>query len=104
MDKSQTHSPIHDSNQPKRSSYKPPNYEIDPKERQGLTNEQAEVLYQQWGYNELPAIEIPLWWVFLEQFMGTMPYMLELAIIIAAAVSDWLDFGIIFAMVSRSIN
>lgn len=76
----------------------PIDYTVDPKEREGLTTEQAEEAYKQWGFNELPVIEIPLWWVFLEQYMGTMPYMLELAIIIAGAVEDWIDFGIIIAM------
>ena len=74
---------------------------FDPKEREGLTTDQVEELYKQWGYNELPVIEIPLWYVFFIQFTGTMPYMLELAIIIAGAVSDWPDFGIILAMVSN---
>jgi H+-transporting ATPase len=73
---------------------------VDPVEREGLTTEQAEEAYTKWGFNELPVIEIPLWWVFIEQYMGTMPYMLELAIVIAGAVQDWIDFGIIFAMVS----
>jgi magnesium-transporting ATPase (P-type) len=73
---------------------------VDPAEREGLTTEQVEELYKKWGFNELPVIEIPLWWVFLEQYMGTMPYMLELAIVIAGAVQDWIDFGIILAMVS----
>ena len=77
----------------------PLDYTVDPREREGLTTEQAEELYKQWGFNELPIIEIPLWWVFIEQYMGTMPYMLELAIIIAGAVQDWIDFGIILAMV-----
>lgn len=74
---------------------------FDPAEREGLTTEQAEEAYKKWGFNELPTIEIPLWWVFLEQYMGTMPYMLELAIIIAGAVQDWIDFGIIIAMVRQ---
>ena len=68
-------------------------------DKNGLTSEQVENLYQQYGYNELPVIEIPLWYVFIQQFMGTMPYMLELAVIISAAVQDWTDFGIILAMV-----
>jgi magnesium-transporting ATPase (P-type) len=68
-------------------------------ERTGLTSEEVENLLKQYGFNELPVIEIPLWKVFLQQFMGTMPYMLELAIIIAAATEDWTDFGIILAMV-----
>ena len=73
-------------------------------ERKGLTTDEVEKLYEQWGFNELPVIEIPLWKVFIQQFMGTMPYMLELAIIISAAVQDWPDFGIIIAMVKINIH
>jgi hypothetical protein len=76
------------------------NGEVDPSERDGLTTEQAEELYKTVGFNELPTIDIPIWWVFLEQYTGTMPYMLELAVIIAGAVEDWIDFGIIIAIVS----
>ena len=36
-------------------------------ERVGLTTAQAEALYDEWGYNELPHIEISLWWVFFVQ-------------------------------------
>ena len=67
-------------------------------ERAGLTSVQAQALIDQWGYNELPRIEIPLWWVFVRQFIGTMPIMLELACLLAAIVRDWLDFGIILLM------
>ena len=72
---------------------------VDPQERRGLSSGEAEDLQLKWGYNELPVIEVPLWRIFIQQFMGTMPYMLELAIVIAAAVEDWTDFGIILAMV-----
>jgi hypothetical protein len=44
---------------------------------QGLTSAQVEELYEKWGYNELPSVVIPLWYIFLTQFTGTMPYMLE---------------------------
>ena len=68
-------------------------------ERVGLTSEQAEELTEKWGYNELPTVIVPLWYIFFIQFTGTMPYMLELACILALAVEDWIDFAIIFAMV-----
>ena len=68
-------------------------------ERLGLSDAEAEAQYVISGYNELPVMEIPLWKVFLQQFTGTMPYMLELAIIISAAVQDFANFGIILAMV-----
>ena len=66
--------------------------------RAGLTTEQVQELYEKWGYNELPEIQISLWYMLLMQFTGTMPYMLELAAIIAIAVMDFEDFGIILAM------
>jgi magnesium-transporting ATPase (P-type) len=71
---------------------------FDPAERNGLTTEQVEELYKQWGYNELPEIKVSLWWLLFVQFTGTMPYMLELACIIALAVQDYVDFAIILAM------
>lgn len=69
-------------------------------ERKGLTNNEADELVQKWGYNELPSVEIPLWWVFVQQFMGTMPYMLELCILLAAIAQDWVDIIILLALVS----
>ena len=77
---------------------------FDPKEREGLTTEEVEILYKRWGFNELPFIETSLWWVFFLQFTGTMQYMLELAIIIAAAVQEWGVAGICLAMVCIFIS
>lgn len=71
---------------------------FNPEERAGLSNEQAEELTKQWGYNELPEIKISLYWLLFVQFTGTMPYMLELACIVALAVGDYPDFAIILAM------
>lgn len=71
---------------------------VNPEERAGLTSEQAEELYKQWGYNELPEIKVSLWWLLFVQFTGTMPYMLEIACIIALAVEDFVDFAIILCM------
>jgi magnesium-transporting ATPase (P-type) len=71
---------------------------FDESERIGLTTEQAEERYLQYGYNELPEVTVSLYWLFFVQFTGTMPYMLELACIIAIAVQDYTDFGIILAM------
>jgi magnesium-transporting ATPase (P-type) len=71
---------------------------FDPEERCGLTSEKVEELYKIHGYNELPEIKVSLWWLFLLQFTGTMPYMLELACVISIAVQDYPDFGIILGM------
>ena len=63
-----------------------------------MTTEQAEELYLTVGFNELPHIEVSLYYIFFIQFTGLMPYMLELACILALAVQDWPDFAIIFAI------
>jgi magnesium-transporting ATPase (P-type) len=65
----------------------------------GLTTPEVENLYEKWGYNELPHIVVPLWYIFFLQFTGTMPYMLELACILSLAVADYVDFAIIAAMI-----
>ena len=67
-------------------------------ERGGLSSAEAESRLRTYGFNELPTIEVPLWRVFFVQFTGTMPYMLELACIIALAVEDWVSFAIILSM------
>ena len=56
----------------------------------GLTNAEAEELYLTFGFNELPHIEVSLYYIFFIQFTGLMPYMLELACILALAVQDWI--------------
>lgn len=71
---------------------------FNPEERNGLTTDQVEELYKQWGFNELPEIKVSLWWLLFIQFTGTMPYMLELACVISLAVQDFPDFGIILGM------
>jgi magnesium-transporting ATPase (P-type) len=75
------------------------NFTVEKDDIHGLSTAQVEKLYEKYGYNELPTIEVPLWYVFLMQFTGTMPYMLELACILSLAVKDWVDFAIIFTMI-----
>jgi H+-transporting ATPase len=52
----------------------------------------------EFGKNEIPVVEKPLWKMLLDQFTGAMPFMLELCVIISASVKDWVDFGVILAM------
>ena len=75
-------------------------HHVDAETRGGLTTEQAEDLHspQKFGYNELPVVEVSKLWMFVFQFMGTMPYMLEVAAIVSAAAADWADFGILLGM------
>jgi len=76
-----------------------PTSEVALEERLGLTTEQAEAATEKYGFNELPQVVVPLWYIFFIQFTGTMPYMLELACVLSLVVEDYIDFAIIFAMV-----
>ncbi|KAJ8603845.1 hypothetical protein CTAYLR_000289 [Chrysophaeum taylorii] len=64
----------------------------------GLSSAEASARLTEFGRNEVPIEEEPLWKVFMRQFTGTMPMMLILACILSAAVEDYQDLGIIFAM------
>lgn len=73
-------------------------FAIDDAAAAGMTTEAAEKYQAEKGYNEIPAPEISKFWLFVAGFRGTMPYMLEIAIIVAAVVQDWVDVGIIAGM------
>lgn len=64
----------------------------------GLTSAEAAKLLEVYGLNEIPIIQKSLCRIFGEQFTGTMPFILEACVIIALAVQDWEDFGIIMAL------
>lgn len=62
---------------------------------QGLSSGEAAELLQKYGRNELVEKTVPRWLVFLRLFWAPMPLMLWLAIIIEAAISNFLDMGIL---------
>ena len=64
----------------------------------GLTEAEATALLYKWGPNDIPVAEKSSVALFLEQFIGTMPFILELCVVISAAVQDWPDFAVILAM------
>jgi len=66
--------------------------------KDGLTGAQAEALMKKWGRNEIPEEKEPLWKLFLSQFIGTMPAMIEAAGLLSAILGSWIDFWIIFAL------
>jgi len=64
----------------------------------GLTDEQVKQSLATFGKNEIVTPETPLWKLFLKQFIGFLPLLIELAAIVSIAVQDYTDFGIILAM------
>ncbi|KAF9113134.1 hypothetical protein BGX27_002127 [Mortierella sp. AM989] len=64
----------------------------------GLTDQEAEMRLAQWGPNELKEVKRNPLLKFLSYFTGPIAYLIEVACIISAIVKDWLDFGIILAL------
>ncbi|KAI9233629.1 MAG: H(+)-ATPase [Podila humilis] len=65
---------------------------------QGLTDAEVDERRAQWGSNELKEVRKNPILKFLGYFTGAIAYLIEVACIISAVVEDWLDFGIIVAL------
>jgi len=55
-------------------------------------------LREKYGYNELPEEDKNPVVVFLSYFWGPIPWMIEVAALLSAVVSDWTDFAIIMTL------
>ena len=73
-------------------------------DKTGLTHEQYLASLKEHGKNEIPKIEVSLWWLFFKQFTGAMPLILELVFAVLVIITIFWDTGeatdaaIIFAM------
>jgi H+-transporting ATPase len=65
---------------------------------QGLTGAEAQKRLEQFGPNALPEKKINPLLQFLSYFWGPIPWMIEVAAILSAAVQHWDDFTIIAAL------
>ncbi|KAF5042489.1 Potassium-transporting ATPase ATP-binding subunit [anaerobic digester metagenome] len=66
--------------------------------REGLSQSEANDRIRTYGYNELPEKEESAVKKFLRYFWGPIPWMIEAALIISAAIGRWEDFAIILAL------
>lgn len=64
----------------------------------GLTSSEAAARLVEYGRNEIPVEQESMLLIFGRQFTGTMPGMLILSCVLAAAVEDYQDLGIIAFM------
>lgn len=64
----------------------------------GLAATQVKERLAQFGYNEVEETEEALWHRILRRFWGPIPWMIEVAAILSAAVRKWEDFIIILIM------
>ena len=61
----------------------------------GLTDDEVLKSREKNGTNEIPKPDTPLYIIFLRQYVGFLPVLIEIAAIVAIAVLDYSDFGII---------
>lgn len=64
----------------------------------GLTGAEAQARLDRYGFNELPQERANPLIKFLSYFWGPIPWMIEIAAILSAAVHHWEDFVIILAL------
>ncbi len=70
----------------------------------GLTQAEAEKRLTQYGPNEIKEKKINPILKFLTYFWGPIPWMIEIAVILSAAVRHWEDFGIIlFLLICNAV-
>ncbi|KAK0541020.1 hypothetical protein OC835_000340 [Tilletia horrida] len=66
--------------------------------QEGLSDSEVLRRRQQFGYNELEAPSENLLLKFIGFFRGPILYVMELAVILAGGLRDWIDFGVIIAI------
>ncbi len=66
--------------------------------KKGLTEEEVKRRLKEYGLNEIPEKEEPLWHRIFRRFWGPIPWMIEIAAILSASVQKWEDFTIIIIL------
>jgi len=69
--------------------------QLEVKAEHGLSGQEVSRRLAQFGYNEISEKEEPLWHRVFRRFWGPIPWMIEVAAILSAAVQKWEDFAII---------
>ncbi len=64
----------------------------------GLSDAEIQQRRVQYGYNELPEKTVNPLLKFFSYFWGPIPWMIEIAVILSAAVGHWADFSIILTL------
>ncbi|RKP27234.1 plasma membrane H+-ATPase, pumps protons out of the cell [Syncephalis pseudoplumigaleata] len=64
----------------------------------GLTTDEARIRRKKYGRNELTEEKTSHFKQFMQAFYGPIQYMIELAAILAAGLQDWIELGLICAL------
>ena len=59
----------------------------------GLTDEQVQKSLAEFGKNEIFIPETPLYVLFIRQFIGFLPLLIEVAALVSLGIGDYIDFG-----------
>ncbi len=65
---------------------------------EGLSSADIDARVKEYGHNEIVEKKVNPFLKFLTYFWGPIPWMIEVAAILSAAVADWTDFGIILVL------
>ncbi len=71
---------------------------------QGLSSSEAENRLQKYGPNDIPEKKTNPFFKFLSYFWGPIPWMIEVAAVMSAAIQRWPDFAIIFVLLMVNAN
>ncbi|KAH8602032.1 plasma membrane H+-ATPase [Bisporella sp. PMI_857] len=66
--------------------------------KKGLTTQDVEARRRRTGWNELESEHTNLFIQFLSYFKGPILYVMEIAVILAGGLQDWIDFGVIIGI------
>ncbi|KAK3051285.1 hypothetical protein LTR09_007681 [Extremus antarcticus] len=66
--------------------------------KQGISNSDVENRRKRFGYNEISSEKESLFIKFLMFFTGPILYVMEVAVVLAAGLQDWIDLGVIIAI------
>jgi H+-transporting ATPase len=66
--------------------------------KQGLSSHDVEQRRRKTGWNELTTEKENLFLKFLSYFTGPILYVMEIAVLLAAGLRDWIDFGVIIGI------
>ncbi|MDA8174687.1 MAG: cation-transporting P-type ATPase, partial [Nitrospiraceae bacterium] len=69
----------------------------------GLTAQEASSRIASYGYNEIPEKEQSAFVRIVKRFWGPIPWMIEVAAILSAAVRRWEDFAIIMVLLFTNV-
>jgi H+-transporting ATPase len=65
---------------------------------EGLIDAQVRALREQFGFNEIPERKVSLWHRLFSYLWGPIPWMIEVAAVLAAVLRNWDDFAIILTL------